>query len=68
MSKTIKRIEFTIIENEDSVETIRGFYNVSVYEAIGFLSMEVDKLRDVVFKSWKNEKEVKPDEPNTEPR
>jgi hypothetical protein len=49
MSKTIKRIEFTIIEDGDFVETIRVFHGVKMYEVIGFLSIEADRLRNEVL-------------------
>lgn len=68
MSKTIKRIEFTIIEDGDFVETIRVFHGVKMYEVIGFLSIEADRLRNEVLKDWENEKEVKPDGSDNKPR
>ena len=54
MAKIIKRIELVVEEEPEtnSYAVSRVFDGMTMFELIGFLSMEVDRLREKVFTSW----------------
>lgn len=58
MAKAIKRIEFVITEDDEAktYKVSRKFDGIHIFEAIGFLGMETDRLREQIFQNWEQER------------